>query len=118
LFEHKKYILDKGGYILFAKLGDDIVGACALKNDGNGVYELTKMGVDENVQGKGIGHKLMEAVIEKYKTLNGTQLYLETHHSLQPAIRLYKRHNFIDQGHRNPDTVYERSDVYMIWDDT
>jgi len=117
LYEHKKYILDKGGYILFAKLEHKIVGAVALKNEGDGVYELTKMGVDEEVQGKGIGHKLMQAVIAKFKTLKGKQLYLETHSSLQPAIRLYKRHNFIDQKIRKPGTVYARSDVYMIWEE-
>jgi len=115
LFKHKEYILDKGGYILFAKLGDRIIGACALKKEPGGVYELTKMGVDADVQGKGVGKKLMQAVIEKFKTLNGKQLYLETNSILHTAIRLYKRHNFIDQGGPKPDTVYDRADVYMIW---
>lgn len=117
LYEHKKNILDKGGHILFAKLADKIVGACALKKEENGVYELTKMGVDEEVQGKGVGHKLMQATINKFKELNGSQLYLETNAILQPAIRLYKRHNFVDQGGPKPGTVYARADVYMIWEE-
>ncbi len=116
LYEHQENILDKGGHIFFAKLGEKIVGACALKKEPNGVYELTKMGVDEDVQGKGIGKKLMQAVIKKYKKLNGSRLYLETNSILDNAIRLYKRHDFIDQGQPKSGTEYERADVYMIWE--
>jgi len=115
LYEHKKNILDKGGHIVFAKLGDRIVGTCALKKEENEVYELTKMGVDEDMQGKGIGHSLMQAVIEKYQSLQGKQLYLETNSILKNAIHLYEKYGFVDQGGPKPGTEYARADVYMIW---
>lgn len=46
-----------GGAILFALLGDAVVGTCALKQEGEGVFELTKMAVDESHQGLGIGRR-------------------------------------------------------------
>jgi len=110
----EKKILQKGGRIFFARLGNHIVGTCALFHEGDGVYELAKMGVNNTYQGKGIGAKLVKHSIQSFKALGGTELYLETHSSLQTAIRLYKRYGFVDQGHRKPGSVYARSEVYMI----
>src|SRR4051812_29999909 len=42
-----KYILNDGGAIVVAKYKGDIAGICALINEGHGIYELTKMAVDE-----------------------------------------------------------------------
>jgi DNA-binding MarR family transcriptional regulator len=59
-------ILEPGGSILFAMLGDDVIGTCALmpEADGgehSGVYELTKMAVDEQRQGPEVSpHYLLE----------------------------------------------------------
>ena len=44
------YILDKGGYIFFAKLENQIVGTVALINDEE-CYELSKMAVSPKYQG-------------------------------------------------------------------
>ncbi len=115
LSDPEQHILSPGGSILFARMGEEIVGTCALKHQGDGVYELTKMGVTADRQGAGIGAALMSAVIEKFRQLDGKELYLETNAVLEPAIKLYARHGFVDQGHRKPGSVYERSDVYMIW---
>ena len=91
------------------------MGTCALKHEGDGVYELTKMGVTSQHRHLGIGAKLMVAALQRFQALRGTRLYLETNRVLVPAIRLYERYGFVDQGVRKPDTVYERSNVYMIW---
>ena len=53
-------ILKGGGYIWLAKSGDDIVGSAALVNEGHGTYELAKMAVTKNWQGKGISKLLLE----------------------------------------------------------
>jgi DNA-binding MarR family transcriptional regulator/ribosomal protein S18 acetylase RimI-like enzyme len=108
-------VIDRGGAVLFARSADAIVGTCALKHEGDGVYELTKMGVTTQRRGAGIGAALLRAAIDRFVALGGRTLYLETNRLLQPAIRLYEGFGFVDQGHRKPGSIYERSNVYMIW---
>jgi len=115
LSDPERHIIQPGGAIIFARLGELIVGTCALKYQGDGVFELTKMGVTSTHQRVGIGAALMNAVIERFQDLDGQQLYLETNAVLAPAIKLYAGHGFVDQGQRKPGSVYQRSDVYMIW---
>ncbi|MCA1713868.1 MAG: GNAT family N-acetyltransferase, partial [Gammaproteobacteria bacterium] len=108
-------IIGPGGEILFALLGDAVVGTCALKREGAGVYELTKMAVDERHQGLGIGRHLMDAAIAEFERRRGSRLFLETNTKLSPAIRLYESAGFEHQARRKPDSHYDRADVYMIW---
>jgi DNA-binding MarR family transcriptional regulator/predicted GNAT family N-acyltransferase len=110
-------ILDGGGAILFAMLGEDVVGTCALLRESEGVYELTKMAVDEQRQGLGIGRALLEAAIAEFHRHRGRTLFLETHDKLVPAIRLYESLGFEHQPSIKPDSHYARANVYMVWRD-
>ena len=60
-------ILDKGGYIFVATYKGEPVGVCSLckMNDSIYDYELAKLAVTPNIQGKGIGRFLCEAVINQ-----------------------------------------------------
>ena len=109
-------ILAGGGRILFALVGDEVVGTCALLQESPGVYELTKMAVTAAHQGAGIGRQLLAAAIDEFRALGGITLFLESHSSLHAAITLYERAGFEHRG-RRPDSHYQRSDVYMIWRD-
>lgn len=115
LGDPQTHILQDGGHILFAQDGDAIVGTCALLHEGDGVYELTKMAVDESVQGRGIGRVLIEAAIAEFQRRKGTRLFLETNSILKPAITLYESVGFVHQPTIKPGSHYERADVYMIW---
>ncbi len=108
-------IIDHGGHILFARIGDEIVGTAALKHHGGGIFELTKMAVTANRQGAGIGRALMVAAIERFHSAGGRDLYLETHSSLVTAIRLYESAGFV---HRTRPTAsdYARADTYMAYE--
>ncbi|MCK7594529.1 bifunctional helix-turn-helix transcriptional regulator/GNAT family N-acetyltransferase [Pseudomarimonas salicorniae] len=108
-------ILQPGGSILFALLGHEVIGTCALLPDGEGRFELTKMAVTASAQGLGIGRKLLVAAIEEFKRLGGTELFLESHSSLGPALALYQSLGFERMPTRRPGSHYQRSDVYMIW---
>ncbi|NNF16571.1 MAG: hypothetical protein HKN70_07470, partial [Gammaproteobacteria bacterium] len=44
-------ILSHGGRVLFGRHAGAIVGTCALKHHGDGVYELIKMAVTADAQG-------------------------------------------------------------------
>lgn len=120
-------IIARGGNILFAMLGDEVVGTCALMPeaggadaegvDMKGTFELTKMAVDEQRQGLGIGRALMEAAIDEFRRRDGRRLFLETNSKLTPAVRLYESMGFEHQPSIKPDSHYDRADVYMVWRD-
>lgn len=114
LGDPQKHVIDLGGKILFARLGDAIVGTVALKFQGNGVWELTKMAVTGRCQGAGIGRRLVEACIAEYRAQKGRKLYLESHSSLAPALALYESVGFEHAEPPRPSD-YERADVYMIY---
>ncbi|MCB1581886.1 MAG: GNAT family N-acetyltransferase [Marinicella sp.] len=105
-------IIAKGGQIIYACLGEAVVGCVALKHHGRQIYELTKMAVTRQYQAHGIGAILMQRAIEEFSHLGGTKLYLETHSSLQPAIKLYGRFGFVKKPHPF-ESEYARSDYYM-----
>lgn len=107
-------ILAAGGEIFFAVRGDEVLGTVAIRADGEGVYELTKLGVDPAAQGLGLGRLLCEAVIGFFKAKGGTRLYLETHTKLVPAMQLYKTLNFTLMG-KQADAHYDGTDCYMEW---
>lgn len=116
LSEPEKHVLAPGGRILFALVGDEVVGTCALMPDGPpGVFELTKMAVTGGHQGLGIGRKLMEAAIAEFQAMGGTELFLESQRRLQPALKLYESVGFEYQPGVKPASHYQRADVYMIW---
>ncbi len=120
-------ILERGGTILFAMLGEpgrdeNIVGTCALMPESEGgrqtgAFELTKMAVDEQHQGLGIGRALLEAAIAEFRRRDGNRLFLETNSKLTPALRLYESMGFEHQTSVKPDSHYHRADVYMVWSD-
>lgn len=105
-------VIDRGGSILFVRLKDRIVGTVALKHHGGGNYELTKMAVTADVQGRGIGRVLLDAAIGRYRTLDGRRLFLESHSSLTAALRLYESAGFAHRP-RPTASAYARADVYM-----
>lgn len=90
----KKYIIDKGGYIFFVKIDDAIAGTFALMKIEEGVFELSKMAVAEEFQGKKVGNRMMQFGIEKAKELGVGKIILYSNTTLQPAIHLYQKYGF------------------------
>lgn len=88
------YIIDKGGYIFFAQIGDAIVGTFALIKINEGVFELSKMAVTEECQGQKIGNKMVEFSLSKSRELHAEKVILYSNTSLKPAIHLYKKYGF------------------------
>ncbi|MFC4348727.1 GNAT family N-acetyltransferase [Kordiimonas lipolytica] len=114
LSDPETHILAKGGEIYFTLIGGKPVGAVAMKLQSPGVYELTKLGVDPNVQQGGMGRALCEKVIERFQARGGKTLYLETNTKLEPAIRLYEKLGFVELTPSEP-SPYERANHYMEW---
>ncbi len=111
----EEYVLAHGGHILFACTGDDVFGTCALISHGDGNYELTKMAVADSAQGKGVGRLLLDASVDQFQEIGGTRLFLESHHSLGPALKLYETGGFVHTQRPEP-SKYQRADVYMVYE--
>ena len=110
-------ILAKGGHILFAiDEADRALGTVALKHEGDGVYELTKMAVSPEARGRGIGRLLMDAALGLYRTLDARELFLESSSKLAPALALYESAGFRHHPAPRAGSHYARADVHMIWD--
>jgi ribosomal protein S18 acetylase RimI-like enzyme len=103
-------IISKGGHILMATIDNVIAGTVALKYSAPGIYEFTKMAVDEKYQGRKIGEALALAAIRKAGELGGTKIILYSNTVLEPAIRLYRKLGFREVPVDGP---YERSNIKM-----
>ena len=118
LEQPQEKIIEAGGHILIAE--DDngaAIGCVSLVPYSEGVLELAKMAVGNDLQGKGVGSKLMAATVAKARELGVKALYLESNSQLGPAVRLYERTGFhhLTAAHR-PTSPYERADVFMRLD--
>ncbi|MDB5021465.1 MAG: family N-acetyltransferase [Pedobacter sp.] len=104
-------ILEHGGVILFAKYQGNVIGTVALKLIEPGVYEMTKMAVDESFRGIGAGKALCAAAIEKAKFIHADRLILYSTTVLEPAISIYYKLGFqeipLEPG------VYQRANIKM-----
>lgn len=107
-------IINDGGVILYILVSEAVVGTLALKHQGDGVYELTKMAVTADHRGQGLGRQLLSAAIKRFTDLGGKMLYLESHSSLTQALVLYESAGFQQQTPPSP-SEYERADVYMVY---
>ena len=111
LSDPKGEIIDKGGFIFYATLNDEIVGTSTLVRVNDSVFEIGKMAVTSKAQGLGIGKLLVEACIDcaRVKALNSVIIYSNT--SLKPAIHLYEKFGFKEIEMESG--VYERANIKM-----
>ena len=110
--EHpEETILAKGGTILFAKIGNEIVGTVGLIPKDESTCEMIKMGVDPSAQGKGVGLALGKAILEKAGKMGFTKMALYSNTKLKPALHLYKKLGF--QEVIAECGVYGRCDIKM-----
>lgn len=105
-------IIEKGGAVLFAVTnGGEVAGTVALKNEGGGVFELSKMAVDEKVRGRGIGRALGTAALDRAREMGARKVILYTNSALEPAIILYRKLGF--RAVPVTEKGYTRVDVKM-----
>ncbi len=107
------YIINKGGYIFFAKLKNEIVGTVALMplENENG-YELTKMAVSPEHRGHKIGQLLMQHCLDFSKKKKIDRLLLYSNTTLKNAIYIYRKFGFIEVPIEK-NSPYKRSDIKM-----
>lgn len=116
LSKPEKYIINKGGLIFFAFLGNDVIGTVALMPTLEpNTYELTKMAVSPNYRGYKIGQKLMQHCINFAKKNEYKTLLLYSNTKLENAIYIYKKYGFIELP-LEANSPYKRSNIKMKLD--
>ena len=105
-------IIEKGGYIFLAKNDEHIIGTVALMKANDRSFELTKMAVTKDWQGKGISKLLMNACIEVAKEKKWDRLFLYSNTLLVPAIQLYRSYGFIEIPLES-NSHYTRTNIKM-----
>lgn len=103
-------ILKSGGFLFMALYQKEVAGTVALKFVEPGVYEFTKMAVDERFRGKKVGEILSNVAIVKAKENGAKKIILYSNTKLNAAINLYRKLGFIEIPLDGP---YKRSDIKM-----
>lgn len=112
LTQPEKMILATGGEIWFAALNSNVVGAAALLPFGEGVFEFTKLGVDENARGAGVARALLHHCRMRATQKGAHTLKIFTSRRLLAANALYQSTGFIEvEMSPAQKTRYARADV-------
>ena len=88
LKNYEALIINKGGYIFFARHENEIIGTFAFINRGEKIYELVKMAIKPDQRGKGYGNKMIEFAISFGKKNNWKKIYLYSSTKLKNSIYL------------------------------
>ena len=107
----EEVIINKGGYVYFARYGGEIIGTVSLMKVDATTFELAKLAVTQKYQGMGIGRKLIERCLISAKQDHIKKIILFTHHKLFSAIALYQKFNFKEVYHSKGK--YIKSDLKM-----
>ncbi len=106
-------IIDRGGEIFIAEVGDQTVGTCAMLFVESGHYELAKMAVAEKFRGRGIGQRLLDAAVRWARRKNAHEITLLSHSRLSAAVGLYEKNGFEPIPFDPGAAGYERCDIAM-----
>lgn len=107
----KEEIIDKGGFVFYAKKNNNIVGTVSLIKKTEGIFELGKMAVTDKAQGHGIGTILLKHCLTVAKANSIQKLILYSNKKLKSAIHLYRKYGFIEV--ELEPGLYERADIKM-----
>ncbi len=105
-------ILAGGGEVLFACLGEEVLGTCALLHHGDGTWETLKLAVVPEAQGRGLGRRLLVHCLEVARQRGAPQVFARTSPMLGASNHLLKELGFEFQGpdtshhYQRPSTVY------------
>ena len=112
LAENPYQIIEEGGYIFSIIENEKVIGVCALINNTNNIYELARMAVSNQYQGKGYGSLLIETCLKKLKDIDAKKVHLVSNTKLKTAISLYQKYRFntVSIG-QHP--IYKRANIEM-----
>lgn len=113
--EHFRDLVYNDDAVYLVILLDGKIVGCAGYTDAVGEGYVNNVVISEDVRGRGLGRKLMEAVIESGHARGIHDFTLEVRVSNDPAVNLYKSLGFESAGVRK--NFYEKptEDAYVMW---
>ncbi len=96
MLDHPEKILSEGGAIVFACLGDEVVGTFALIALQKGVFELAKMAVARRHRNRGIGQLMLKQALAEAEARGAHSLLLHTSAKLEAANHIYGKFGFVE----------------------
>jgi len=107
-------IIDKGGVIVFAKRGTQIIGTGALLHLDANTCELTKMAVTPNFQGNQTGRKILRHLVATAIDKRYNRIILLTSEKLHKAVSLYRSEGFVNSSQSSSmKHNYKRCSIQM-----
>lgn len=105
-----------GGTLLLAYWNGEPAGCIALQLIKPGeLCEMKRLYTRPSFRKFGIGEELVRVLVARAKALGYQRMLLDTLHKLQPAIKLYKRHGFVNTSayyfNPLPGVVYMEKDL-------
>ena len=91
--------------------GEEIIGTAALKRMDECRCELKSLYLYERFQGRGLGRKLLETVIEEAAESGYREMYLDTLSTSARALILYEKAGFVRTERYNEN--YD-ADIFMV----
>jgi GNAT superfamily N-acetyltransferase len=108
-------VLARGGEIFFAIENGEVLGTCAAIRVSETTFELAKLAVTPAAQGRGLGRRLVGAVIDLARRKGVRELVLTSSTRLVAALHLYSSLGFRDAP-MPADVPYVTADVFMTLD--
>lgn len=102
LFSNPEAVVSaQGGFILMATYEGEPVGALDTLPHNEKVIELVKIGVDDSLQGRGVGGELVRAAMAKAKEQGYEEMIVETDTTIPVAPKMFRKLGFIDDIRKN-----------------
>ncbi len=108
---NKEYFTNNGTFLIIENEVSQIVATGAIKEVRKNIFKIRKMYVVKTYRKKGLGKKMLTALIEFARQKNATQIFLETSSAMISAINLYRSFGF-ELSKNNP--VSPRCDCTFI----
>ena len=93
------------GALLLARHGEALAGCVAMRPLGRADAEIKRLYVRPPYRGSGLGHALVEDIIERARRQGYARLKLDTLPTMDSAQRLYERMGFADTARYNENPV-------------
>ena len=106
--------VDPGGAVFVAVRDDSLVASVAVTPFDERSVELTKLAVDPQWQGRGLGRLLLDQVLDWARAHGAARIVLISNHKLARALRLYEAAGFTYE--EVPAAIarkYRTADVFM-----
>jgi DNA-binding MarR family transcriptional regulator/GNAT superfamily N-acetyltransferase len=115
LMNPESEIIHKGGFVFFARLNSEVVGTGALLRVDDETFEIVKMAVTEQAQGKQVGKRLTVAFIDKAKAEGAKRIILKTDNKLWTAVNLYRKLGFkVTVDEKNVSGPFDREKCGIV----